>query len=143
MARVLANDPLSKFKYTVSIPGLPNGMGFAKVSGLKRELGVTEYAEGGYNHIRKIVGREKVEPITLERGMFNGQELEALYKKSLSDPNFRTTVTIAMQDRLGKKTNRTWKLAEAWVSSWEGTDLDASSEDPAIEKITIEFEYFL
>jgi phage tail-like protein len=75
--------------------------------------------------------------------MFNGKELEALYKKSLSDPNFRTTVTITLQDRLGKNTNRTWKLAEAWVSSWEGTDLDASSEDTAIEKITIEFEYFL
>lgn len=143
MARALANDPLSKFKYAVSIPGLPNGMGFSKVSGLKRELGVTEYAEGGYDYIRKVVGREKVEPITLEKGMFNGKELEALYKKSLSDPNFRTTVTITLQDRLGKNTNRTWKLAEAWVSSWEGTDLDASSEDTAIEKITIEFEYFL
>ena len=143
MARVLKNDPLSKFNYVVTIPGLPSGMGFTKVSGLKRELGVVEYAEGGYKHVRKIVGREKVEPITLEKGMFNGKELEALYKKSLSDPNFRTTVTIAMQDRLGKKTDRTWKLAEAWISSWEGSDFDGESEDVAIEKIVIEFEYFL
>ena len=35
MARSVVNDPLQKFKYVVSIPGLPNGMGFNKVSALK------------------------------------------------------------------------------------------------------------
>lgn len=142
MARTVANDPLSKFKYTVSVPGLSAGIGFNKVSGLKRELAVTEYNEGGYNYTRKIVGREKVEPITLERGMFASKEFETLYKKSLSNNNFRTTVTIQLKDRFGK-VKRTWKLAEAWVKVWEGSDLDAGSDDVAIEKITIEFEYFL
>lgn len=142
MARSRVNDPLLKHKYLVSIPGLPNGMGFSKVSNLKRELGVVEYSEGGYSHVHKLVGKEKVEAITLERGMFKGTEMEALYKKSLSDPNFRTTVTITLQDNQGTA-QRTWKLAEAWVSSWEGTDFDSSSEDVAIEKITIEFEYYL
>lgn len=142
MARSRVNDPLLKHKYIVSIPGLPSGMGFSKVSGLKRELGVVEYNEGGYNATHKLVGREKVEPVTLERGMFKDTDFETLYKKSLSDPNFRTTVTITLQDNQGKA-QRTWKLAEAWVSVWEGTDFDASSEDVAIEKLTIEFEYYL
>ena len=53
MARSRANDPLLKYKYQVSVPGLPNGMGFNKVSGLKREVGVVEYAESGYSHIHK------------------------------------------------------------------------------------------
>lgn len=142
MARARVNDPLLKHKYLVSVPGLPSGMGFSKVSGLKREIGVVEYNEGGYSTTHKLVGREKVEPITLERGMFKSADFETLYKKSLSDPNFRTTVTVTLQDNQGKA-QRTWKLAEAWVSSWEGTDFDASSEDVAIEKITIEFEYYL
>lgn len=142
MARSRANDPLLKHKYLVSIPGLPNGMGFSKVSNLKKELGVVEYREGGYDHTHKLVGKEKVEAITLERGMFKGTEFEALYKQALSDPDYRTTVTITLQDNLGEA-HRTWKLAEAWVSTWEGTDFDASSEDVAIEKITIEFEYYL
>ena len=142
MARARVNDPLLKHKYVVSIPGLPSGMGFSKVSGLKRELGVVEYNEGGYNATRKLVGREKVEPITLERGMFKSSDFETIYKKSLSDPDFRTTVAITLQDNQGNA-QRTWKLAEAWVSVWEGTDFDASSEDVAIEKITIEFEYYL
>ena len=74
--------------------------------------------------------------------MFASSDFEKLYKKSLSDPNYRTTVTISLLDATGKVA-RTWKLAEAWVKSWEGTDFDASSEDVAIEKITIEFEYYL
>lgn len=142
MPRVMSNDPLLKYKYVVSIPGLPSGMGFNKVSALKKELGVVEYNEGGYSNTHKLVGKEKVEAVTLERGMFAGKELENLYKKSLSDPNFRTTVTITLQDRFGKA-QRTWNLAEAWVSSWEGSDFDASSEDVAIEKVTIQFEYYL
>lgn len=142
MARSRANDPLLKYKYQVSVPGLPNGMGFNKVSGLKREVGVVEYAESGYSHIHKLAGREKVEAVTLERGMFASSEFETLYKKTLSDANYRTTVTISLLDATGKVA-RTWKLAEAWVKSWEGTDFDASSEDVAIEKITIEFEYYL
>lgn len=142
MARSRANDPVLKHRYAVSIPGLPSGMGFSKVSGLSAELGVVEYAEGGYTSTHKLVGKEKVEPVTLERGMFKTKEFETLYKKSLSDPNFRTTVVISLQDNNGSVV-RTWKLAEAWVSKWEGTDLDASSEDVAIEKITIEFEYYL
>lgn len=142
MARSRANDPLLKHKFVVSVPGLPAGMGFNKVSGLKREVGVVEYAESGYSHVHKLAGREKVEAVTLERGMFASSEFEQLYKKTLSDANYRTTVTISLQDANGKSV-RTWKLAEAWVKSWEGTDFDASSEDVAIEKITIEFEYYL
>ena len=79
MARSRANDPLLKYKYQVSVPGLPNGMGFNKVSGLKREVGVVEYAESGYSHIHKLAGREKVEAVTLERGMFASSDFEKLY----------------------------------------------------------------
>lgn len=142
MARSRINDPLLKHKYTVSIPGLPTSVGFSKVSGLSAELGVVEYAEGGFKNIHKLVGREKVSAVTLERGMFNTAEMYDLYKKSLEDENYRTTVTIVLQDGTGKA-QRTWKLAEAWVSKWEGTDFDGASEDVAVEKITIEFEYYL
>lgn len=65
-----------------------------------------------------------------------------LYKKVLTDSNLRNTVIIEILDRFGN-TKRTYKLAEAWVSKWEGSDLDASSDDVAIEKLTVQFEYFL
>lgn len=142
MARTYANDPLQKFKFRVSIPGLAPALGFQKVSGLKREVGVVEYREGGHDYAHKLVGQEVVEPVVLERGTYTSQDLYELYKKTLTNPDFRTTVTIEQLDRLGKVA-RKWVLAEAWVKSWESSDLDAESEDVAIEKIEIEFEYFL
>ncbi len=142
MARTVSNDPLLKFKYRVSIPGLPAAMGFSKVSGLKRELGTATYSEGGYTYDHKFPSKEKVEPVVLERGMFSGDtNLYDLYRKTLEDPDFRTTFTIELLNKDGSVAF-TWKLAEAWAKTWESTDFDALSEDSAIEKLTIEFEYF-
>ncbi len=142
MARARVSDPLQKFKFAVSIPGLPTEFGFTKMSGLKRDTGVVEYNEGGYAHTIKIPGKEKVEAVTLEKGMLKGVELEAIYKKTLTDPNYRFTCTIMQKDTEGSIA-RKWTLAECWVSAWEGTDLDAVSEDVAIEKIVIQYEYLL
>jgi phage tail-like protein len=38
---------------------------------------------------------------------------------------------------------RTYKLAEAWASRWEGSDYDATSDDVAIETLVIQFEHYL
>lgn len=142
MARTYANDPLQMFKFRVSMPGLPAGMGFQKVSGLTREIGVVEYDEGGYSHTHKLTGKEQGGEVTLEKGMFANADLEEIYKRSLNSPDYRTTVIIEQLDKFGKVA-RSWTLAEAWVSKWEGSELDATSEDVAIESITIQFEYYL
>lgn len=141
-ARTIANDPLQKFMFRVTVPGLPSGIGFQKVGGLTREVGVVEYLEGLYQYTHKLPGREKVSEVTLERGAYASKDLEAIYKKVLTDANVRNTVIIEILNRFGE-TKRTYKLAEAWVSKWEGSDLDATSDDVAIEKLTLQFEYFL
>ena len=140
MARTIANDPLQKFMFRVTVPGLPTGLGFQKVGGLTREVGVVEYLEGLYQYTHKLPGREKVGEVTLERGSYATKELEAQYKKVLTDSNLRNTVIIEILDRFGN-TKRTYKLAEAWVSKWEGSDLDASSDEVAIEELTVQVEY--
>lgn len=142
MARTYANDPLQMFRFRVSMPGLPAGMGFQKVSGLSREIGVVEYDEGGYSYTHKLTGKEQGGEVTLEKGMFANTDLEEIYKRSLNSPDYRTTVIIEQLDKFGKVA-RSWTLAEAWVSKWEGSELDATSEDVAIESITIQFEYYL
>ncbi len=142
MGRTVSNDPLQKYKYRVSVPGLPSGMGFTKVSGLKREVNTVTYEEGGYSHTRKLSGKETVDPITLERGAFSGKELQDLYKKILSNPDFRTTATIESLDKFGNP-QRSWTLAEAWVKSWSIDDLDSTSDGVLLERIVIEFEHYL
>ena len=141
-ARTTSVDPLQKFKFRLSIPGLPSGIGFQKVSGLTHEVGVTEYDEGGFDYTHKLPGRQKVGEVTAERGSYADNNLNKLLQQTLTNPNSRNTIIIEHLDRFGESV-RTYKLAEAWVSKWESSDLDASSDDVAIEKITIQFEYYL
>jgi phage tail-like protein len=141
-ARTASLDPLQKFRFRVTIPGLPTEIGFQTVSGLSHEIGVAEYAEGGYEYTHKLPGKPKVGEITCERGAYQDSALAALIKETLTNEDFRQTIIIEHLDRFGNA-GKTYKLAEAWVSKWEGSDLDATSDDVAIEKITIQFEYYL
>lgn len=141
-ARSVASDPLQKFMFRLTVPGLPSGIGFTKIGGLTRETAVIEYLEGMYQYAHKLAGREKVGEIVCERGMYKEADAENHYKRVLTDPARRETMTIEILDRFGES-RRTFKLAEAWFSKWEGSDLDAASDDVAIEKLTIQFEYFL
>lgn len=141
-ARTASLDPLQKFRFRVTIPGLPSEIGFQTVSGLSHEVGVAEYAEGGYEYTHKLPGKPTVAEITCERGAFQDSALATLIQDTLTNPDFRQTIIIEHLDRFSN-VGRTYKLAEAWVSKWEGSDLDATSDDVAIEKITIQFEYYL
>lgn len=141
-ARTTSVDPLQKFKFRLTIPGLPSGIGFQKVSGLTQEVGVTEYDEGGFSHTHKLPGRQKVGEVTAERGSYADKSFQNLLKQTLTNPNVRNTIILEHLNRFGEPV-RTYKLAEAWVSKWESSDFDASSDDVAIEKLTIQFEYFL
>lgn len=142
MARTVANDPLQKFKFRVTIPGLPTGIGFTKVSGLNREIEVAEHNESGYGTTLKLTGKEKFTEIVLERGSYANNDMAKIYKESLGSNDFRRTVIIELLDKLGNVA-RKWTILEAWVSKIEDTDLDASSSDVAIEKMTIQHEGFL
>ena len=142
MSRTVSADPIQKFKFRLTIPGLPSGIGFQKVSGLSEEVGVAEYEEGGYDYAHKLPGRAKVGEVTAERGEYADVSLHELLKETLTNPSMRNTIILEKLNRYGE-TVRTYKLAEAWVSKWEGGASDASSDDVAIEKITIQFEHFL
>ena len=134
MSRTTAEDPAQKCNFRVTIAGIPSTIGFQKVSGLNREYGTTTYIESGYDYEHKLAGRQKVGDVTLERGMFADTTMEDLFKKVLNDKNSRFTMKIELLDKT-RKTLREWTLLECFVSKWENTDMDATSEDVAIEKI--------
>lgn len=141
-ARTSSEDPLQQFKFRVTIPGIPTTIGFQKVSGLSEEVGVVEYDESGYDYTHKLPGKVTVGEVTLERGMYADTSFADLIKSTITSPDFRKTIIIQLCDRFGNP-KRTWKLAEAWASKWEGADFDATGEDVAIETVTIQHEYFL
>ena len=140
-ARTSSEDPLQKFKFRVTIPGIPSQIGFQKVSGLSKEVNVVEYDESAFEYTHKLPGKTKFGEVTMERGMFSDSSMLD-YMKVIQNPDYRTTMIVQLMDRFGN-VQRTWKLAEAWISKWEGSDLDATSDDVAIETITVQYEYML
>lgn len=141
-ARTTASDPLQKFKFSVAIPGLPTSIGFQKISGLTEETNVAEYNEGGTDFTMKMPGIMSVGEVVCERGEYADTNFHDLMHRTLTDMNLRNTVVITKKNRYGDVA-RVYKLANAWVSKWEGSEMDAGSDDVAIEKITIQFEYYL
>lgn len=140
-ARTSSEDPLQKFKFRVTIPGIPSQIGFQKVSGLSKEVNVVEYDESAFEYTHKLPGKTKFGEVTMERGMFS--DISMLDQmKVIQNPDYRTTMIVQLMDRFGN-VQRTWKLAEAWISKWEGSDFDATSDDVAIETITVQYEYML
>lgn len=141
-ARTASEDPLQSFKFRVTVPGLPIGLGFKSCKGLDFETEVVEYDEGSWAYTHKLPGRGKVAEVTLERGCYEDTTFKDAAIAVLTSKTFRGTVIIEHINRFGE-VGRTYKLAEAWISKWTNSDLDASSSDVAIESITIQFEYFL
>ena len=139
MARTFTEDPLQKFNFTISIDGLPTSVGFQKIGGLSREIGVSTYYEAGYETEHKLKGRQVGGQLTCERGAFASKDLENLFTAALSNTDTRKDITINLQDRDGN-IKRSWSAQECWVSKWEIDDLDATSDDVIIEKLTIEYE---
>lgn len=142
MPRVHTQDPLQGYNFRVSIPGIPNGVGFTKISGLSKEIGVVNYDEGGYKSTHKLKGKVETGELVCEKGMFPNKYMEDLIKTTLMNPDFRGTVTIDLLNA-DNTVARTWSVTEAWCSKWEAGDIDASSEDPIVESITIQYEDFL
>ncbi len=140
MPRTIKDDPLQKFCFKVTFGNSTVCMGFQKISGISREVGVVEYQESGFPYVHKLAGREKVGEVTMEKGMFFSRSLEQDFEKTLKNHLTRQNILIEILDRQGN-TRRAYMLYEAFISKWEGTDLDATSDDVAIEKITIQYEY--
>ena len=67
-------DPYKNFKFRVLWDNVPVA-GLAKMSAIKRTTEVIEWREaGGPSIIRKLPGRTKFEPITLEAGLTHDRQ---------------------------------------------------------------------
>jgi len=145
-------DPYKNFKFRVFWEGSTAPVaGVSKVSGLKRTTEVVEHREGGDPSTgRKSPGRNKFDPLTLERGVTHDLEFEAWANKvwnfgagagaesSLAD--FRKDVILDVFNEAGQKAI-SYKIFRCWVSEYQALpDLDANANAVAIQHIKLENE---
>jgi len=143
-------DPYKNFKFRLKWDGRYVA-GVSKCSALKRTTEVVEHREGGDpSTSRKSPGRNKFEPITLERGVTHDPEFENWANKvwrlgaglgaEVSLDGFRKDCILDVFNEAGQKVI-SYKIYRCWVSEFQALpDLDANANAIAIQHIKLENE---
>lgn len=143
-------DPYRTFRFKVKWDGLYVA-GLSKMTGLKRSTEMLEWREAGENITsRKLPGKTKYEPVTLEAGVTYDTAFEDWANlvndfashsiTSLKD--FRKMVTLDIFNEAGVKA-LSYRLYRAWASEFQAVpDLDASANAVAITTVKLEYEWF-
>ncbi|MEW8525657.1 MAG: phage tail protein, partial [Candidatus Thiodiazotropha endolucinida] len=135
---IQSETPYGAFNFLVSIGGVdPQDAqaGFSEISGLSMEVQVIEYRAGNDRTESPVnlPGLTRYGPVTLKRGLIGSLDLyEWITESAQSGPGSRRNVTIHLLND-EQQHAFTWKLRNAWVSKYSMSDLDASSNDIAME----------
>lgn len=145
------HDPYKSFRFTVEISGhmVFAKAGFQKVSGLQMSTEVVEYREGGDNlTVSKSPGLTKFEPITLERGMSEDNDMwnwaSKLFDMDRTEHDtvkYKANVKIKLKDRNGVVV-KAWEIPNAWISRYETGEFDAMGNNVMLETIELQHEGF-
>ena len=131
-------DPFTKLNFLVEIDGIASAA-FAEVGGLESETAVIEYRTGADFTIRKLPGLTKYPNLVLKRGVTRDRDLWN-WRQAVIDGNIqRRNGSVILLDEKRTPVIR-WNFREGWPCKWSGPDLDASSNEVAIETLEIAHE---
>jgi phage tail-like protein len=154
MARMNAStnrfDPYRNFRFKVKWDG-QYVAGLTKMGALKRTTEMVEFREAGENIVsRKLPGKSKYEPVSLEAGITFDTAF-ADWANLVNDfashsitslGEFRKNVTVDVFNEAGILA-LSYHLYRAWVAEYQALpDLDASANAVAITTIKLEYEWF-
>jgi len=122
-----------------------DGLDPKSVSGLKGEIEVTDYKEGGRNGAtHRLVGPAKWPNIVLSRGFTApSTPLVDWFNSWLDDaPGTKLERANGRIEALNSKLEKvcSWRFVRAWPCKWEGPDFAADKQELAIEKLEIAHE---
>jgi phage tail-like protein len=152
-------DPYRNFKFRLKWGSEYIAL-LSKMSAIKRTTEVVEWREaggGGVNRsaIRKLPGRSKMEPITLEQGLSHDTEF-ITWAEQVNNPigdgngaqpgvslaTYRKDVTIEVLNLQGNPALR-FILKRAWPSEFQALpEMDANANAVAIQMLKLEYERF-
>jgi len=132
-------DPFVSFNFKVEIEGVIEGT-FSEVTGLDSTIDLTEYREGGDAATpRKLPGMTKHSNIVLKRGLTVVTKLYDWHEKAVRGDVQRRDGSIIVLDRAGRETVR-WNFFRAWPVKWDAPDLNATSNEVAVETLELAHE---
>ncbi len=143
-------DPYKNFKFRVKWDNLYVA-GLSKMSAIKRSTEVIEWREaGGPSIVRKLPGRTKFEPVTLESGLTHDVQFvqwadlvnSPQGDAAMSLKNYRKEVTVEVLNLQATKVME-FTLHRAWVAEFQAVpEMDANANAVAIQTVKFEYEGF-
>ncbi len=137
MATGARKDPYLGFQFLVEIHGLVAG-GFTEVSGLKVELEVKDYREGGRNeYVHKLPGPARYPSnLVLKHGLTDADGLWRWHYKATRGDVERKNGSIILLDGGGREVWR-WNFFGAYPVRWIGPELRAGTAEVAVETLEL------
>lgn len=135
-------DSLQASQFGLEIDGDTKGV-FKKCTGIstKNEIITEQKAKNGKTIVQKQPGLLSVGDITLERGYTENMDLfdwrQLIVDGKIADN--RKNCTIVLYNHADERVGEFF-LEECWPSELKGPDMDASSNDIAIESVTLAVE---
>jgi len=136
-------DPLTGYHFYLEIDGITQAR-FRECSGLTSESQAIEYKEAnkdGVTVIKKVPGVLKWSDITLKRGITDIMELWA-WRTQVEEGKVdaaRKNGSIVLYNQANTEVAR-WNFTDGWPMKISGPQLNAGSDDIAVEEITIAHE---
>lgn len=134
-------DPFRNCRFKLEIQGIEQA-GFSECTGFDSTTDAVDYREGtDGNSMRKLSGLTKHGNVVLKWGATDSDELWKWRKQVLNGQSkqARRNGSIVVFDEAGKEQVR-WNFRRGWPSKYKPADLNAKSNDVAIETLEITFE---
>lgn len=137
----MATYPLPKFHFRVDWDGIANA-GFTEVTGLEVTTEKIEYRDGAspeYSKI-KMPGMQTFGDLTLKRGIFKGDNEFYIWWNTVAlNTIARRNVTISLLNEAHEPVV-VWKVKNAWPLKVTSSDLNAGSNEVAVETLVLAHE---
>lgn len=114
---------------------------FTQVGELEIDIETIDFREGGAGPaVRKLAGRVSYNNIELKWGLTESTEMWDWLMDAVKGDVSRKNISIILRDNDGKSEVTRWNLDSAWPCSWKGAQLDALSNEVAIETLCLAHE---
>lgn len=133
-------DIYRAYNFVLDIQGVQSGY-FTEAYGLSVSMQYTEYRAGGdAQQVRKLPTRVKYGDLTLKWGLSESRELWEWLVATTQGEYERKDVSVVLLKPNGMDEATRWNLFNTYPAEWRIADLDAKSDQVAIETLTLAVE---
>ena len=131
------NLPLPDFRFLVEFGGTVQAV-FHECTGLKTEIEMFEYQEGGENtFVHKLPGRRKWSNIIFKRGMTDSLDFWNWFNQVVAgNTSQRRDLSIILMDETHQSGMR-WEVRKAFPIRWEGPSMKADGKAITVETLEL------